>query len=382
MDNGSEIESEKGYNKRRPRNKSRKVLRNASSRTSEHETKDTREKNGNNKIVVNKNESNEFNTEKKTDEPVLPSSNRLKCTLCLLGCLTICGLRSRIVRKLAFAPPEVKGYSIENNNFVCKHLRGTEFEEIIKRYNLGVDYIQITSYFSKIASVLIYKKPLNLDKQIILFSHGNSTDVGHMSMFFLNLVLYNDVNLIAYDYSGYGYSNKKPSERNIYKNIKTVYKYLTEEMKVNPRKIIAYGHSIGSACNCYLLSQKKVELGGCILHSPLASGLRLLVHLDDSKGPWFDVFKNVERLKKVKPIPIFVMHGKKDRQVPYAHAIHLMNTLKENYEKKSKDNLSLINFWGIENADHNDIEEKNTIVFYKKIKEFLTLCENYNNNLP
>ncbi|CRH00072.1 alpha/beta hydrolase fold domain containing protein, putative [Plasmodium relictum] len=341
----------------------------------------------------NKENENKKNMDKMSNEAVL-QSRKMKYTFCFLGCLTICGLRNSIVRKMAFSPPSLKGYIIENNKFICNNIRSIEFYEAIKRNNIEIDFILIKKHLNKIASILIYRKPLNFNKQIILFSHGNSTDIGHICLFLLNLVLYNDINLLAYDYSGYGYSNKKPSEKNIYKNIKIVYKHLTKELKINPLNIIVYGHSIGTACSCYLISLKKVKVGGCILQSPLASGLRLLIPYENQKVPWFDVFKNVERLKKISLLPIFLMHGKKDKQVPFNHAVCLMNILKENFEKrnvknnslknfeekKNSENLSLINFWAIEDADHNDIEEKNTLVFYHKIKEFLLLCENYNKN--
>ncbi|CRG96252.1 alpha/beta hydrolase fold domain containing protein, putative [Plasmodium gallinaceum] len=342
----------------------------------------------------NGDEENENKNIDKMNSEVVLQSSKLKYLFCFLGCLTLCGLRTSIVRKMAFSPPSLKGYLVENNKFVCNHVKSIEFYEAVRRNNIGINFILIKKHLNKIASILIYRKPLNFNKQIILFSHGNSTDIGHMCLFFLNLVLYNDVNILAYDYSGYGYSNKKPSEKNIYKNIKIVYKHLIKELKINPLNIIVYGHSIGTACSCYLISLKKVQVGGCILQSPLASGLRLLIPYENQKLPWFDVFKNVDRLKKVSLLPIFLMHGKRDKQVPFNHAVCLMNILKENFEKrnlknnslknfeekKNLDNLSLINFWAIEDADHNDIEEKNTVVFYHKIKEFLLLCENFNKN--
>lgn len=44
------------------------------------------------------------------------------------------------------------------------------------------------------------------------------------------------------------------------------------------------------------------------------TGLRLFINNID-KSPWFDAFRNVEKLKKVHDIPMLLIHGRLDRQV-------------------------------------------------------------------
>lgn len=41
---------------------------------------------------------------------------------------------------------------------------------------------------------------------------------------------------------------------------------------------------------------------------------------------------------------------------------------------------SILRFWGVENADHNDIDEKNPELFYHKLGEFLSYCSKFNMN--
>lgn len=46
------------------------------------------------------------------------------------------------------------------------------------------------------------------------------------------------VNVLAYDYSGYGWSDGEATEAALYKDIQAVYKYAVTELKVAPHNII------------------------------------------------------------------------------------------------------------------------------------------------
>ncbi|SOV23281.1 alpha/beta hydrolase fold domain containing protein, putative [Plasmodium sp. DRC-Itaito] len=319
-------------------------------------------------------------------------------TFFILGCITMCGFRGKMVKKIAFAPPFVKGYHIENDNkFIFHNSQHEDIKELMCVNNIDINYKKIKRGSTEVSGIMLYKKPLDLTKQTILYSHGNTTDIGYMTPFLLNLVSCNNVNAFSYDYSGYGLSNKDPSEKNCYKSIKMSYDYLTKDLNIKPENIIVYGHSLGSATSCYLINLKKIKVGGCILQSPLFSGLRLLLPLDYKKEmPWFDVFQNDKRLKNIPVIPLFIMHGKNDTVIPYQHSEYLLKIVKKNFAKKvqkkksqylrNKDinhldtNDSVLRFWGVDNADHNDIGEKNPELFHHKLGEFLSYCCKFNMN--
>ncbi|GAW80972.1 hypothetical protein, conserved [Plasmodium gonderi] len=316
-----------------------------------------------------------------------------KITFLILGILALCGFKSIIASEFAFYPPHIIGYTVDEDKFMygSNHFLQGSMNKIMEDHGFGINYSKLTKGKDEIAAILLYKKPLDLNKQLILFSHGNGIDLGYSFHTHLNLLTQTDANVMAYDYSGYGYSNKKPSEKKIYKNIKMVYDYLTNELEVNPMNIILYGHSIGSCACSYLMTLKNVKVGGCILQSPLASGIKLIFPFQKKYIPWLDVFKNYEKLKKASVAPFYIMHGKKDEDVPYHHSIILLNSLKENFENKRKnkknkanssiqniDNTSLIKFWGVANSDHNNMELMNYDSFYRRFREFLLHCRHYN----
>ena len=99
-------------------------------------------------------------------------------------------------------------------------------------------------------------------KYTLLFSHGNAVDLGQMSSFFIGLGKHffdyysnNDlslsgtrlkVNIMSYDYCGYGQSSGKPNESNLNKACFACYEKLKERYNLRPEQIILYGQSIGT----------------------------------------------------------------------------------------------------------------------------------------
>ncbi|XP_036293501.1 alpha/beta hydrolase domain-containing protein 17C isoform X2 [Pipistrellus kuhlii] len=60
----------------------------------------------------------------------------------------------------------------------------------------------------------------------LLFSHGNAVDLGQMCGFYLGLGSRINCNVFSYDYSGYGASSGRPSERNLYADIDAAWQAL------------------------------------------------------------------------------------------------------------------------------------------------------------
>ncbi len=83
------------------------------------------------------------------------------------------------------------------------------------------------------------------------------------------------VNVIGYDYSGYGASTGVPSPSQTFADISAVYTYLTEELGVPMHRVVLYGQSVGSGPTCWLAAHEKA-IGGVVLHSHIYSGLRVL----------------------------------------------------------------------------------------------------------
>jgi pimeloyl-ACP methyl ester carboxylesterase len=103
-------------------------------------------------------------------------------------------------------------------------------------------------------------------KYTIIYSHGNATDCGAMFVMYAMIALSLKVNVVGYDYTGYGASMKnniRPTEKQTYKDIETVYAWCMESglVKDPALEIILYGQSVGSGPSTYLAARRPIAGG-------------------------------------------------------------------------------------------------------------------------
>mmetsp|Transcript_34608 Transcript_34608/g.68127 ORF Transcript_34608/g.68127 Transcript_34608/m.68127 type:complete len:546 (+) Transcript_34608:318-1955(+) len=177
--------------------------------------------------------------------------------------------------------------------------------------------------------------------KVLIYSHGNATDVGGMHSLQLTLAHTLRITVVVYDYSGYGESSGKPLEHNTCSDIEVVYEHVTKVMKTHPDNVLLYGQSVGSGPSCYLAARKPA--GGLILHSPFMSGMRVLT--PSRLLGCLDIFPNIDRIKRVS-CPVFIIHGMLDEEVDMHHGVSLYNAVKEDCRREP---------WWVPDRGHNDI---------------------------
>lgn len=151
----------------------------------------------------------------------------------------------------------------------------------------------------------------------IIFSHGNAEDLGMIYEHCVEFSRLINVNLLAYDYEGYGRAVGIPSEMNCYNDIDAAYAYLTDVLHQSPQSIVLYGRSLGSGPSLYLaerLAKNKINLGGLVLQSPLLSIYRVAFNFRFTLPG--DMFPNVDRIPNIS-CPVLVIHGTRDEVVPF-----------------------------------------------------------------
>lgn len=179
---------------------------------------------------------------------------------------------------------------------------------------------------NKIACLHIKSRKKN-PKYTLLFSHGNAADLGMLTGFYCRLVQHLNVNLFSYDYSGYGRSSGKATEKNIYSDIEAAWHALLKRYDLKAENVILYGQSIGTACAVDLAV--KFESAGIILHSPLMSGIRLLFPV---KRTWIcDAFPIIDKVAKIKN-PTLVIHGTHDEIIAFSHGMAIYDQLQNPVE--------------------------------------------------
>lgn len=210
----------------------------------------------------------------------------------------------------------------------------------------------ITKDGAKISAVYL---PNPQAKFTILYSHGNAEDLGDIQ-FVLEELRNLGFAVFSYDYRGYGTSQGKPTETTTYKDIDAAYNYLTQQLGVNPKKIILYGRSVGGGPSVDLASRKPV--GGLILENTFVSTFRVATQITIVP---FDKFNNIAKIKKVRS-PILIMYGKADRVIPFWHGEKLFATANE-------PKRVLVS----ETAGHNDFREVAGKKYDRALQEFTQL---------
>ncbi|KAF5397400.1 Alpha/beta hydrolase domain-containing protein 17C [Paragonimus heterotremus] len=162
-----------------------------------------------------------------------------------------------------------------------------------------------------------------------------------MAGFLQSLAYRFGVNILCYDYSGYGVSTGQRLEENLYADAEAVLKELLERYQVPLEQIVLYGQSIGTAPTVDLATKYKVA--GVVLHSPFMSGLRVVCP-GTTRRFCFDPFTNIDKVSKILS-PTLIIHGTDDEIIGIHHGRELFSRL----------SCPLEPAW-IEGAGHNDIE--------------------------
>lgn len=200
-----------------------------------------------------------------------------------------------------------------------------------------------TAKGSFVASV-IYECP-KPDAKILIYSHGNATDLGAMFPMQVTLSHALDIHVVSYDYSGYGSSGGVPEEDFTYSDLQAVYQYVLKGLANNDAsRIVLYGQSVGSGPCCYLAARED-QIGGMILHSPFTSGMRVLT--SSRILGCLDIYPNIDRISNVN-CPVMIIHGRLDQEVDFRHGVELHNQVPLELRRDP---------WWVADRGHNDITE-------------------------
>ncbi|XP_034040049.1 alpha/beta hydrolase domain-containing protein 17C [Thalassophryne amazonica] len=273
--------------------------------------------------------------------------------LCWLFCCPPCP--SRIAAKLAFLPPEPT-YSVPTDTGGSASFQLTERADW-QYSQRELDAVEVLSTRSsrgnRICCMFVRCAPNS--RYTLLFSHGNAVDLGQMCSFYIGLGSRINCNVFSYDYSGYGVSTGKPSEKNLYADIEAAWQVLRNKYGVTPENIILYGQSIGTVPTIDLAA--RYECAAVILHSPLMSGLRVAFP-DTRKTYCFDAFPSIDKVSKVAS-PVLVIHGTEDEVIDFSHGLAM-------YERCPR---AVEPLW-VEGAGHNDIELY--AQYLERLKQFIS----------
>merc|ERR1712113_709908 len=132
-------------------------------------------------------------------------------------------------------------------------------------------------------------------KFTLLFSHGNAEDLGMIIQYFREVSHILEVNIFAYEYTGYGMSTGEPHEQATYADIEAAFKYLRDIIGMPWQEVVLYGRSIGTGPSIHLATKTAVR--AMVLQSPLLSVNRIAMNSRITLAG--DMFPNIDRIGQV-----------------------------------------------------------------------------------
>jgi fermentation-respiration switch protein FrsA (DUF1100 family) len=155
-------------------------------------------------------------------------------------------------------------------------------------------------------------------KFTFLAFHGNAGNIANRAVIY-QFLGETPANVLAVEYRGYGKSEGKPSEAGLYKDADAAYRYLVSTKGIDPKMILSFGQSLGTAVAAHLAAQH--EVGGLILEAPFPSAAqvtrKLYWFLPGLSWLMYSQFETGARVKELSA-PVLIVHCNQDPVIPFA----------------------------------------------------------------
>ncbi|MGB3403233.1 MAG: alpha/beta hydrolase [Microcoleaceae cyanobacterium] len=204
---------------------------------------------------------------------------------------------------------------------------------------------------------------LGSDQPVIIHFHGNSSNIG-ANLGYVKMFHDMGFSVFIIDYRGFGQSSQRfPSEKMVYQDAETAWNYVVETQKVDPQKVVVFGHSLGGAI-AIELATRHPEMSGLIVESSFSS----MQDMVDYQGKYWmfpihwilqQRFASIEKVNHLK-MPILLTHGTADTVVPS----RMSQTL---YAAAIEPKQLLI----VEDADHNNVRQVGGVQYFETLQQFI-----------
>lgn len=168
------------------------------------------------------------------------------------------------------------------------------------------------------------------EAKTVLFCHGNYGNISYKD-YVVAMCDRQQINLLLFDYRGYGKSLGTPSQKGICADGEMVYRYLIKSITAD--KIIIWGESLGGAVATHVASRNSCAT--LILMSTFSSLDDILrdstlgffpTMLARTLGFVTDTMASKDRIKRVT-CPVVILHSPEDELIPYSNGLRLFNAI-------------------------------------------------------
>ena len=193
----------------------------------------------------------------------------------------------------------------------------------------------------------------------VIYFHGNGGNLGILVEIFQALYS-NNLQVLAFDYRGYGSSTGTPSEAGLYQDGLAAVRYFQDHIEGGNLPIVYWGRSLGSCVAAYVASQ--IPPDGLILETAFSSKKSLVRYHPMFR--WFHPFSHC-KLNTLKHLegcssPALLLHGDQDQTVPLEEGKSLFRNLKGPKQ-----------FYCVSGGDHINLHRIGGDSYMRKIVQFI-----------
>jgi len=170
------------------------------------------------------------------------------------------------------------------------------------------------------AFLLPSRSPDGRASPLIIYAHGNGEIVDYWLREFTELQS-EGFSVLLVEYPGYGRSAGVPSEESIQQALAAGRDWAVSRPRVDPRRVIGYGRSLGGGAVCALARVR--PLAALVLESTFTSVRDVAAEV--FRVPRFLVSGSFDNLAFVSTYhsPVLILHGESDASIPVAQARRL-----------------------------------------------------------
>jgi fermentation-respiration switch protein FrsA (DUF1100 family) len=190
-----------------------------------------------------------------------------------------------------------------------------EFDALPSDYGMAVEEAMVAAADG--VRIHLWFLPAARPRGTVLFCHGNAGNISHRldtARIFLDL----DMNVLLFDYRGYGRSEGRPSEPGIHLDTAAAWDWLTRERGVNPAEVVVVGRSLGGAPATRLAGSADPPPRALILESVFSSIPDMAAAHYPVYPPWLSrIVLPTARLVRDVHVPLLAIHSREDEIVPF-----------------------------------------------------------------
>lgn len=150
----------------------------------------------------------------------------------------------------------------------------------------------------------------------LLFCHGNAGNLSHRIGMIREWHRRFHMNVMIFDYQGYGRSEGSPTEQGTYDDARAAWDYIRHVQQIKPQQIVILGRSLGGSIAAQLATQ--VKPAALILDSPFSSFVDVAqAHFSWLPVRWIARFRyTTTAYLKQRTCPLLVIHSPDDEVIP------------------------------------------------------------------